>query len=334
MSSSGGTLTVGAEQGAGLTRGRHGRAPEKAAKAGSSRGSRIVLRTIALGYLAVLLGAPLAMIFYRTFEHGLAPVWDAVTAPNALHAMWLSLEIVLIVVPLNTVFGIGAAILLERGRMPAKTLFGLLIDMPFAISPIVVGLALVLVYGRVGWFGNELAAQGINIIFSVPGMVMATLLVTLPFVVRETIPVLREMGTDSEQAAETLGREPLADLLADHPARHPLGRRLRRRADDSSRARRVRRGQHRLRAHRGPDPDAAALRAGPLRELRHDRRLHGSRDARPAGAVDAAGDEPARAASQQEGRPLMAIQVRDVNKQLRRVPGARATSASTSPTAR
>jgi sulfate transport system permease protein len=205
MSSSGGTLTVGAEQGAGLTRGRRGRAPEKAAKAGSSRGSRIALRTIALGYLGVLLGAPLAMIFYRTFEHGLAPVWDAITAPNALHAMWLSLEIVLIVVPLNTVFGIGAAILLERGRMPAKTLFGLLIDMPFAISPIVVGLALVLVYGRVGWFGNELAAQGINIIFSVPGMVMATALVTLPFVVRETIPVLREMGTDSEQAAETLG---------------------------------------------------------------------------------------------------------------------------------
>ncbi len=206
MSSSGGTLTVGAEQGAGLT--RRGRTPEKAAKAGSSRGSRIALRTVALGYLAVLLGAPLAMIFYRTFEHGLAPVWDAVTAPNALHAMWLSLEIVLIVVPLNTVFGIGAALLLERGRMPAKTLFGLLIDMPFAISPIVVGLALVLVYGRVGWFGNELAAQGINIIFSVPGMVMATALVTLPFVVRETIPVLREMGTDSEQAAETLGASP------------------------------------------------------------------------------------------------------------------------------
>jgi sulfate transport system permease protein len=196
------TVAVGTEAGGGRPR------PPKATTVGSSRGGRIALRTVALGYLAVLLGAPLAMIFYRTFEHGLAPVWDAVTAPNALHAMWLSLEIVLIVVPLNTIFGIGAALLLERGRMPGKTLFGLLIDMPFAISPVVVGLALVLVYGRVGWFGDELAAQGINIIFSVPGMVMATALVTLPFVVRETIPVLREMGTDSEQAAETLGASP------------------------------------------------------------------------------------------------------------------------------
>jgi sulfate transport system permease protein len=204
MSSSGsGTLTV-ATPGGGLT-GRRRLRGGGSATVGSSRGGRIGLRTVALGYLAVLLGAPLAMIFYRTFEHGLAPVWDAITTPNAVHAIWLSLEIVLIVVPLNTIFGVGAAILLERGRMPGRTLFGLLIDMPFAISPVVVGLALVLVYGRAGWFGDELAAQGINVIFSVPGMVMATLLVTLPFVVRETIPVLREMGTESEQAAQTLG---------------------------------------------------------------------------------------------------------------------------------
>ncbi|HEY7836069.1 MAG TPA: sulfate ABC transporter permease subunit CysW [Solirubrobacteraceae bacterium] len=206
-SSGGGTLAVPATKSGGVTLRRRGPRPERGA-VGSSRGGRLALRTIALGYLAVLLGAPLAMIFYRTFEHGLAPVWDAITAPNALHAMWLSLEIVLIVVPLNTIFGIGAALLLERGRMRGRTLFGLLIDMPFAISPVVVGLALVLVYGHAGWFGNELAAQGIGIIFSVPGMVLATALVTLPFVVRETIPVLREMGTDSEQAAETLGASP------------------------------------------------------------------------------------------------------------------------------
>jgi len=200
------TLPVGIEEGGGVARGLPRGKPNSTI--GSSRGGRLAMRTIALGYLAILLGAPLVMIFYRTFEHGLAPVWDAVTAPNALHAMSLSLEIVLIVVPLNTIFGIGAAIMLERGRMPGKTLFGLLIDMPFAISPVVVGLALVLVYGRAGWFGDELAAQGINIIFSIPGMVMATALVTLPFVVRETVPVLRELGTDSEQAAETLGASP------------------------------------------------------------------------------------------------------------------------------
>jgi sulfate transport system permease protein len=163
------------------------------------------VRVVALGYLALLLGAPVAMIFYRTFEHGLTPVWDAITTPNAMHAFWLSIEIVAIAVPLNTVFGIGMALLLERGRFRWKALLGVLIDLPFAISPVVVGLALVLVYGKTGWFGDWLAAHGIQVIFSVPGMVIATAVVSLPFVARETMPVLRELGTDSEQAAATLG---------------------------------------------------------------------------------------------------------------------------------
>jgi sulfate transport system permease protein len=132
-------------------------------------------------------------------------VWNAVTAPNAVHAFWLSLEIVAIAVPLNTVFGIGMALLLERGRVPGKALLGVLIDVPFAISPVVVGLALVLVYGRSGWLGNALASAGIGVIFSVPGMVLATAIVSLPFVARETMPVLRELGIDAEQAASTLG---------------------------------------------------------------------------------------------------------------------------------
>jgi sulfate transport system permease protein len=176
------------------------RSAERAARAG-----RLTVRTIALGYLALLLLTPVAMIFYRTFEHGLTPVWNAVTAPNAQHAFWLSLEIVAIAVPLNTVFGIGMALLLERGRFWGKGLLGLVIDLPFAISPVVVGLALVLVYGKTGWLGDWLTEQGFQIIFSVPGMVLATAIVSLPFVARETIPVLRELGTDAEQAAETLG---------------------------------------------------------------------------------------------------------------------------------
>jgi sulfate/thiosulfate transport system permease protein len=167
--------------------------------------SKLGVRTIALGYLALLLGAPVGMIFYRTFEHGLAPVWSAITTPNAMHAFWLSIEIVAIAVPLNTVFGIGMALLLERGRFRGKALLGMLIDLPFAISPVVVGLALVLVYGKTGWFGDWLAAHGIQVIFSVPGMVIATAVVSLPFVARETMPVLRELGTDAEQAAATLG---------------------------------------------------------------------------------------------------------------------------------
>jgi len=171
----------------------------------TGRGTRLGLRVIALGYLAALLLAPVAMIFYRTFEHGLEPVWNAITAPNAVHAFWLSIQLVAIAVPLNTAFGIGIALLLERGKFRGRWLLGLVIDLPFAISPVVVGLALVLVYGQAGWFGDSLAKDGVQVIFSVPGMVLATAFVSLPFVARETVPVLRELGTDAEQAAATLG---------------------------------------------------------------------------------------------------------------------------------
>jgi sulfate/thiosulfate transport system permease protein len=171
----------------------------------SAKTRRLGLRTLALGYLALLLLLPVAMIFYRTFEHGLEPVWKAIMEPNAQHAFWLSIELVAIAVPLNTVFGIGVALLLERGRFRGRALLSLVIDLPFAISPIVVGLALVLVYGQAGWFGDWLAGHGIQVIFSVPGMVLATAFVSLPFVARETIPVLQELGIDAEQAAATLG---------------------------------------------------------------------------------------------------------------------------------
>ncbi len=179
-----------------------------AAGARAARRRRLGVRAIALGYLALLLLAPVAMVFYRTFEHGISPVLNAATTPSAMHAFWLSLEIVAIAVPLNTIFGVGMALLLERGRFWGKTVLGVLIDLPFAISPVVVGLSLVLVYGQTGWLGDWLAKQGIQVIFSVPGMVLATAVVSLPFVVRETMPVLRELGVDAEQAAETLGASP------------------------------------------------------------------------------------------------------------------------------
>jgi sulfate transport system permease protein len=172
-------------------------------RAGAAR--RLGLRFLALGYLAMLLALPVGMIFYRTFEHGLGAVWSAASAPNAEHAFWLSIELVAIAVPLNTVFGIAIAILLERHRFRGRALLGLLVDLPFAISPVVVGLSLVLAYGQTGWFGGWLARNGVQVIFSIPGMVLATAFVSMPFVARETIPVLRELGTDSEQAAATLG---------------------------------------------------------------------------------------------------------------------------------
>jgi len=162
--------------------------------------SRIALRTLALGYLAVLLLAPVGLIFYRTFEHGLGAVWDSVTTPAAISAFWLTIEVTAIAVPLNTAFGVLAALALARGRFPGKALFDAAIDLPFAVSPVVIGLALVLVYGANGWI--QLPFQ---VIFSVPGIVLATVFVTLPFVVREVTPVLREIGDEQEQAAATLG---------------------------------------------------------------------------------------------------------------------------------
>jgi sulfate transport system permease protein len=171
----------------------------------SPRATRLSLRFTALAYLALLLAIPVGMVFYRTFEHGIGPAFDAVTSPGAQSAFWLTVTMVAIAVPLNTIFGIGLALALVRGRWRGKTLVSAIVDLPFAISPVVVGLALILVYGNSGWIGGWLADSGIQIIFSTPGMVLATVFVSLPFVVREVVPVLREIGTDQEEAASTLG---------------------------------------------------------------------------------------------------------------------------------
>jgi sulfate/thiosulfate transport system permease protein len=167
--------------------------------------SRIGLRVAALAYLAVLLIVPVGVVFYKTFEHGLGAVFDSVTTPAAIHAFWLTIEIAVIAVPLNAAFGVITALALVRGRWRGKSLVNAIIDLPFAISPVVIGLALILVYGRNGWLGGWLGHHGIQIIFAVPGMVLATIFVSLPFVVREVVPVLREIGDEQEQAAATLG---------------------------------------------------------------------------------------------------------------------------------
>jgi sulfate transport system permease protein len=169
------------------------------------RRTRITLRVLALGYLAALLLVPVGIVFYRTFEHGAGHVWAAITTPAAIHALWLTLEIALIAVPLNAILGVITALALVRGRFRGKAVLQAVIDLPFAISPVVIGLALLLVYGRNGWIGGWLADHGIQVIFAVPGMVLATIFVCLPFVVREVEPVLREIGDEQEQAAATLG---------------------------------------------------------------------------------------------------------------------------------
>jgi sulfate transport system permease protein len=167
--------------------------------------ARLGLRFIALAYLALLLIVPVTIIIAHTFSGGLAPVWDALTTEDAVKALELTLKIALIVVPLNTLFGITMAILLVRRDIRGKALLSALIDLPFAVSPVIVGFTLILVYGQNGWFGQFFIAQGYPIIFSTPGMVLATMFASLPFVAREVIPVLREIGTEQEQAASTLG---------------------------------------------------------------------------------------------------------------------------------
>lgn len=169
------------------------------------RASRISLRALALFYLSAILFVPVALVFYRAFEPGLSAFVDAVTTPEAQHAFWLTFVCTIIAVPLNTIFGIAAALYVVRGKGPGRRVLDAIIDLPFAISPVVVGLALVLVYGENGWFGSELVGAGIQVIFALPGMILATVFVCLPFVAREVIPVLREIGDEQEQAAQTLG---------------------------------------------------------------------------------------------------------------------------------
>ncbi len=170
-----------------------------------SRSARLSLRTVALLYLAVLLLAPLAVVLERTFEHGLGTAWGWMTTPAATSAFWLTVLIAAIAVPLNTIFGVGCALLLVRGKARGRKLLDALIDLPFVVSPVIVGLALILVYGQGGWFGDWFLRHGIRIIYAVPGMVIATVFVSLPFVVREVAPVLVEVGDEQEQAAATLG---------------------------------------------------------------------------------------------------------------------------------
>jgi sulfate/thiosulfate transport system permease protein len=180
----------------------------RAARVDPPGGARWGLRIVALGYLALLLLIPVGMVGYQALQDGIGPAIDAVTTDDALSAFWLTIVCVAVAVPLNTIFGIACALVLVRQEFRGKALLNALIDLPFAVSPVVIGLALVLVYGQEGWVGDWFIEQGIQIIFSVPGMVLATMFVSLPFVVREVVPVLREVGTDSEQAAATLGASP------------------------------------------------------------------------------------------------------------------------------
>ena len=167
--------------------------------------AKYALRLFALVYLLFLLALPVGLIVWRTFGDGIGPVIESLSSPEAVHAFKITIVVALWAVAINTVFGVGMAILLARRRFPGKRLLNALIDLPLAVSPVVVGLALILVYGRYAPVGGWLEGHGIQIIFSMPGMIMATVFVSLPLVVRAVEPVLVEMGEEQEQAAHTLG---------------------------------------------------------------------------------------------------------------------------------
>ncbi|MBE9012086.1 sulfate ABC transporter permease subunit CysW [Pseudanabaenaceae cyanobacterium LEGE 13415] len=165
----------------------------------------IVLITIAIAFLALIIYIPAINVFYQAFKKGLAPFFANLRQPNFIVAVRLTIALAVISVPLNTIFGLCAAWALARKQFRGRTLLLSIIDLPFAISPVVAGLMLVLLYGRNGWFGPLLQEANIRIIFAFPGMVLATMFVSLPFVAREVIPVLEEIGPEQEEAASTLG---------------------------------------------------------------------------------------------------------------------------------
>lgn len=164
-----------------------------------------VLIGIAIAYLALVLYIPALNVFVQAFKHGVGPFLNNLTRPDFLYAVKLTVLLALISVPVNTVFGLFAAWALTRQRFRGRSFILSVLDLPFAISPVVAGLMIVLLYGRNGWFGGWLQEHGISIIFAFPGMALATAFVSLPFVAREVIPVLEEVGSSQEEAAKTLG---------------------------------------------------------------------------------------------------------------------------------
>ncbi|MCW2797830.1 sulfate ABC transporter permease subunit [Nocardioides sp.] len=164
------------------------------------------LRVLVVGYLFFLVAWPTGMVAQHTFANGTQGIREALADPDVVHALELTGQVAVIAVLINLVFGVGMSLLLVRTNFPGKRFLSVLIDIPLSVSPIVVGLALVLVYnGRFGWFGPTLEAHGLQVIFAKPGMIMATCFVALPLVIREVVPVLEEAGDDQEQAARSLG---------------------------------------------------------------------------------------------------------------------------------
>lgn len=171
----------------------------------SSPPIKYALRAVAIGYLVLLVGWPVSLVVKFTFADGLTALTSALTDPEVTFALQLTAVVAVQAVVLNTIFGVGVSLLLVRREFWGKRALSALLDLPLSVSPVVVGLALVLTYGADGWFGAGLERTGLRIIFAPPGIVLATAFISLPLVIREVVPVLTEIGTDEEQAARSLG---------------------------------------------------------------------------------------------------------------------------------
>jgi sulfate transport system permease protein len=166
---------------------------------------KYLVRYTALGYLTVILLAPLSMLFWKIWKEGAGDAWSAITDPQTIHAFKITLILCAIAVPVNTVFGIVCAHAIVRRPFPGKGLVNAFVDLPLALSPVVVGFSLFLLYGRTGWFGPWFSSHNVQVLFALPAMVLATIFVSVPYVAREVVPTLREIGDEQEQAAYTLG---------------------------------------------------------------------------------------------------------------------------------
>lgn len=166
---------------------------------------RWLLTAAVLGWFALLVLVPTASLLRQVVAGGLRPFFSTLAQPEVVRAFGMTLGITAIATVINTIFGIAMAIVLVRHRFWGRTLIDGVVDLPFAVSPIVAGLMLVVLYGPNGWLGRWIEGAGFRVVYAVPGMILATLFVTVPFVVRELVPILRELGEEQEQAAYTLG---------------------------------------------------------------------------------------------------------------------------------
>jgi sulfate transport system permease protein len=180
---------------------------ERARNADARRGRLVrgVMLAVALLYVVILLVAPLGGIVYSALSSGFETIGQTFRQPDVRHAFYLTFVIMLVTVIVTSVFGVIVALVLARDRLPGKGLVSALVNLPLAVSPVIVGLMAVLLFGRGGWFEAFFAARGFQVIFALPSMILVTIFISIPFVIREVLPVLEELGMQEEQAAWTLG---------------------------------------------------------------------------------------------------------------------------------